>query len=46
MTRTQARLLIGISAFIIAALIAGGVWWALQGKPVDAAAPAPAPETA
>lgn len=44
MTRTQARLLIGISAFIIATLIAGGVWWALQGKPVDAAAPAPAPE--
>lgn len=44
MTRTQARLLIGLSAFIIAALIAGGVWWALQGKSADAAVPSPVPE--
>lgn len=41
MTRTQARLLIVASATIMAALIAGGLWWVLQGTSVDAAGPTP-----
>lgn len=41
MTRNQARLMIGGPILIIAGLIAGGIWWALQGNSDDASLRAP-----